>query len=104
MKNVINPWRLPKVSAHDALKAPHDPVNHPPHYTSTRFELMELVEDLGLARGFCLGNCLKYVKRAGLKTSSTEVEDLKKARWYLDRWISNLERRDVTSKDDSPCS
>ena len=37
---------------------------------------------------FCLGNALKYIWRAGLKTDA--VEDLKKARWYIDREIERL--------------
>jgi hypothetical protein len=43
--------------------------------------------------GFNLGNCVKYVSRAGKKDPAAHVEDLKKARFYLDREIANLERR-----------
>ncbi len=64
-----------------------DPVNHPTHYTFGRFEVIDVIEDWEL--GFHLGNAVKYVARAGRK--GDEIEDLKKARWYLDRAISQLE-------------
>lgn len=40
--------------------------------------------------GFCLGNVLKYVVRAGFKDEDKEIEDLEKARVYLDRHIAHL--------------
>lgn len=65
----------------------HDRVNHPSHYTSHPSG----VECLTVARhmGFNLGNAMKYIWRAGLKGSA--VEDLKKARFYLDDEITRLE-------------
>ena len=62
-------------------------VNHPPHYTDGKIEVIDFIEDKKL--GYHLGNVIKYVVRSGLKGS--EVEDLKKARWYLDRRINKLE-------------
>jgi hypothetical protein len=58
-----------------------DAINHPPHYTAhpSGVEAIELTEVMG----FCLGNALKYVWRAGLKGAA--VEDLRKARWYVER-------------------
>ena len=41
--------------------------------------------------GFCLGNAIKYISRAGKKDPSAEIEDLSKARWYLDRYIQYLQ-------------
>ena len=68
----------------------NDPVNRPSHYTEGRkFETIEVIEDWGL--GFCLGNTVKYISRAGRKLDQI-LEDLKKARWYLDREIASLER------------
>jgi hypothetical protein len=61
-----------------------DPVN-PPHYKGDY--VMRIIEDFNL--GFCLGNVVKYALRADGKGAPTE--DLKKARWYLDREISNRE-------------
>lgn len=65
----------------------HDAVNHPQHYTShpSGVECIQVTEHMG----FCVGNAIKYLWRAGLKGST--VEDLKKARWYIDREIARLE-------------
>lgn len=41
---------------------------------------------------FCLGNAVKYIWRAGNKLSNTVFDDLKKARWYIDREIERLEK------------
>jgi len=65
-----------------------DVVNHPPHYKSNGIESIDVIEAFGL--GFHLGNVVKYVLRSGRK-SIDSVEDLKKARWYLDRAIAKLE-------------
>lgn len=63
-------------------------VTHPSHYNSGKIEVIEAIEDWGL--GFHRGNAVKYVARAGKKDPSKEVEDLEKARWYLDREIERL--------------
>lgn len=66
-----------------------DPVNHPKHYTSdpSGIECIDVVEH----RTFNVGNAIKYLWRAGQKGDI--VEDLKKARWYVDREILRLEKR-----------
>jgi hypothetical protein len=68
-----------------------DMVNHPPHYKAhpSGVECIQIVEHMG----FCLGNAVKYIWRADLKGNA--VEDLKKARFYLDREISLREARQV---------
>lgn len=66
-----------------------DAVNHPPHYQSGGLEAIDVIEAFDL--GFCLGNTVKYVLRAGRKGDATE--DLKKARWYLDREIAGREKK-----------
>lgn len=66
----------------------HDVVNHPSHYTYGKIEVIDVIETFDLC--FHLGNVLKYILRAGKKNDT--VEDLKKARWYLDRYISNVEK------------
>lgn len=66
----------------------NDPVNNPAHYKRGRFETIEVIEDWNL--GFCLGNAIKYISRAGHKDPAKEIEDLEKARWYLDRHIAAL--------------
>jgi hypothetical protein len=57
-------------------------VNHPAHYTQGRLEVIDAIEGLGI--GFHDGNVVKYVARYKFKNG---VEDLRKARWYLDRLI-----------------
>lgn len=70
-------------------------VNHPAHYggAANPYEAIKVIEAWDL--GFCLGNTVKYISRAGKKSSATIVEDLKKARWYLDRRIEQLSKGDV---------
>ena len=67
-------------------------VNHPAHYGGAEnpYEAIKVIEAWEL--GFCLGNTVKYVARAGKKDAGATVEDLKKARWYLDRHIANMEK------------
>lgn len=67
----------------------NDPVNRPAHYTDGKIEVIDFIEDKKL--GFCLGNAVKYIARAGKKDPTKEVEDLKKARWYVERRIKELE-------------
>jgi len=64
----------------------NDPVNHPKHYTAhpSGVECIEITEHMN----FCIGNAVKYLWRAGLK--GEQVEDLRKARWYIDREIARL--------------
>lgn len=65
-------------------------VDHPSHYGGdTTYEAIKVIEAWGL--GFCLGNTVKYISLAGKKRIDSGAEDLKKARWYLDREISRLE-------------
>ncbi|MHC2090409.1 DUF3310 domain-containing protein [Methylobacterium sp. CM6244] len=65
-----------------------DVVNHPEHYTShpSGVECITVVRHMG----FNVGNAIKYLWRAGLKTPSA-IEDLKKARWYVDDEIRRIE-------------
>lgn len=55
-------------------------IDHPPHYQGAKWESIEIIEALG--NQFRLGNALKYIFRHAKKNG---VEDLKKARWYLER-------------------
>ena len=65
-------------------------VNHPGHYggKDNPYEAIKVIEAWEL--GFNLGNTAKYISRAGFKGHNKSIEDLEKARWYLDREISNL--------------
>lgn len=68
-----------------------DNVNHPAHYggADNPYEAIKVIEAWGL--NFNLGNSAKYISRAGKKGS--RLEDLKKAAWYLQREIENLQRQ-----------
>ena len=66
-----------------------DPVNRPSHYTDGKIEVIDYIEDKKL--GFCLGNAIKYISRAGKKNPDKEIEDLLKAKWYIERRIKELE-------------
>lgn len=68
----------------------NDPVNHPTHYTAGGIEAIDVIEAWQL--DFCLGNTVKYISRAGRKDPTKLVEDLQKARWYLDRAIANAKK------------
>jgi len=64
-----------------------DNVNHPAHYNQYKgFEVIDITEQMN----FNLGNVVKYVMRAGFKDPEKTVEDLEKARWYLDKEINRL--------------
>ena len=60
-------------------------VDHPAHYKSGGIEAIDVIRAFNL--GFSLGNAVKYILRAGRKDSSKEIEDLKKAAWYIDEEI-----------------
>lgn len=63
-------------------------VDHPPHYRANGVEAIDVIEAFEL--GFNLGNAAKYILRAGRKGDA--LEDIRKARWYLDREITKRER------------
>ncbi len=65
-------------------------VEHPQHYggADNPHEAIKVIEAWNL--GFCLGNTVKYISRAGKKDN--RLQDLRKAKWYLDREIAKLER------------
>jgi len=69
-----------------------DPVNHPRHY-SFAIEVIDALEAWDLPWHLC--NAIKYMVRAGRKDPAKLIEDLEKARWYLDRYIALVKRRQV---------
>lgn len=71
-----------------------DNINHPAHYEAAGY----LVQPIDVTEGlpFCLGNAVKYLARAGKKNGSPEVEDLKKARWYIERQMQAWKDADET--------
>lgn len=76
-------------------------INHPTHYggENNTYEAIKVIENWRL--GFHLGNVLKYISRAGKKKLHNHaekrdaiLEDLHKAKWYLDRYISSISPTD----------
>ncbi len=65
-------------------------VNHPQHYggENNPYEVIKVIDAWEL--GFCLGNTVKYISRAGKKDTKKELEDLKKALWYLQHHINKI--------------
>ena len=81
----------------DEIPEKQDAVNHPAHYTQGGIECIEALKacmSTDEFRGYMKGCLMKYVWRYRLKNG---LEDLKKARWYLDRLISEME----VAKDDA---
>jgi len=68
-------------------------VNHPQHYggENNPYEAIKVIDAWEL--GFSLGNTVKYISRAGKKESDKELQDLKKAMWYLQHHIEELEKK-----------
>ena len=73
-------------------------INHPPYYTIGGIEAIEVIEAWEL--GFCLGEVVKYICRRGRKglryRKTIEIQDLKRAQWYLARRIEQLEKEDLS--------
>lgn len=75
------------------MKKKREAVHHPTHYggADNPYEVIKVLEAWQL--GFHLGNAVKYIARAGKKNKSKVLEDLKKAAWYLNRYIEKLKER-----------
>lgn len=67
-----------------------DAVNHPDHYTDGGIETIDFIEAKKLP--YHLGNAVKYISRAGKKHPEKTTEDLEKAIWYINRYISLLDK------------
>ena len=67
-------------------------VNHPDHYggENNPYEAIKVIEAWDL--NFHLGNVVKYISRAGKKSKSS-IEDLKKAEWYLSRYVQFIQKQ-----------
>lgn len=66
----------------------NDAVNHPSHYNRGKIEVIDFITDQGF--NYARGNAVKYISRAGHKSPDTEIEDLEKARFYIDYEIKRL--------------
>lgn len=84
----LNP-KIRLASAVTSNTSIHDVVNHPAHYTDGGIEVIDFIEAKLL--GYHLGNVVKYICRAGKKGTNMGLQDLQKARWYLDRAIEKNE-------------
>ena len=75
-----------------------DVVNHPSHYESEKFECIDVMEETqgkDAVMNFCLCNAFKYLYRHKRKNG---IEDIKKAKWYINKYIELAERNDKNGK------
>ena len=77
-----------------------DPVNHPKHYTFGKYEVIDVLEGMGMHKNAHLWQVCKYVFRHEHK--GNPLEDLKKARFFLEREISRLEAQEKLDRAVSP--
>lgn len=68
----------------------NDEINHPAHYTAGGIEVIDFLEAWDFP--FHLANAIKYICRAGRKDKNALVTDLRKAVWYIDRYIEYLSK------------
>lgn len=70
-------------------------VDHPAHYggKDNPYEAIKVIDAWNL--GFCLGNAVKYISRAGLKDGNSRKQDLTKALWYIKHEIENIDKEKV---------
>jgi hypothetical protein len=68
-------------------------VNHPQHYNMGKYEVIDVINDWVL--NFNLGNVVKYIARAGIKSQDTQIEDLLKAKFYLEYEIKRLQEAGI---------
>ena len=73
-----------------------DKINHPSYYADGNIEVIEFIEDKHF--DFCLGSAIKYLSRAGKKSKETEITDLEKAIWYINRRIQELKEQQEEKK------
>ena len=74
------------------LRQSTDKVNHPAHYggADNPYEVIKIIDAYSL--DFSSGNAVKYILRAGRKSDESELDDLKKALWYLNHKVQLLEK------------
>ena len=87
LKKILNSYTGSKEVKHTGAG---DNINHPSHYTQGKIECIDAIEEstkglLGIA-AVCVANVIKYIWRYKFKNG---IEDLKKARWYLDKLIAH---------------
>src|ERR1700741_1764516 len=95
---VIHQYEGGKLVKKTKIEPKKEAINHPSHYggCDNTYETIKVIEAWDL--DFHLGNTVKYISRAGKKEGSSELQDLKKAAFYLQRKISNLEKTQIKNK------
>ena len=74
-------------------------INHPDYYgLGGGWEAIDIIDILGLTRGFCLGNAIKYIIRSGKKEDEDEATTIAKAEWYLKYYINYLKKLEVENE------
>ena len=76
-------------------------VNHPSHYQMGGIEVIDAIEAWGFGEGFNRGDAIKYIARAGRKNPETEIEDLQKAKWYIERELRRMRNEDENAPDET---
>lgn len=84
-------WQSRYLSEENAPVVAKDPVKNPAHYTNGKIEVWDFIVDQGL--DFLEGNVVKYVCRAGKKDPAKTLEDLEKAKAYIDRKIRDVKEK-----------
>jgi len=84
----------------DQPEPTNDNVKHPSHYTQGKIEVIDFIQDQQL--NYARGNAIKYIIRAGLKSPATTIEDLEKAKQYIDFEINDLKRKNNDNMEQVP--
>lgn len=88
---LVKARKLEKMAKKAKKDAAKEAVNHPDHYGGdTVYEVIKVILAWGL--GFCLGNAVKYIARAGKKDPEKTIEDLRKSIWYIEQEITEQEK------------
>lgn len=77
------------------MESTNEAINHPTHYggEDNPYETIKVIDAWNLS--FCLGNVVKYISRAGKKAGNSTLQDLKKARFYLNHAIQKIENAET---------
>lgn len=89
MPTLQDDWSIGEFNTNSDTVPPNELVNHPKHYNAhpSGVECITIIEHMT----FNAGSAIKYLWRAGLKDSAPLIQDLKKAKWYIEREIARLE-------------
>lgn len=85
----LRPWEESAPDCEQDDFTVHSAVDHPDHYNQGGVECIDALDACGFGLDFCVGNAIKYLWR--FKEKQKPVEDLRKARWYIDHAISKIE-------------